>query len=540
MPFYLRKSVSVGPFRFNLSKSGMGVSAGVTGFRVGTGPRGSYVHVGRGGLYYRTSLNPAGRSEPRRRPPTFGPPAPEPAMQEVETGDVMQMVDADASQILGQINEKLASVPISPFMACLGIVAVGVVWHQNPTAGQYVGLIALLTLALTLFALWRDSIRLKVVLLYDLDDAAAAAFERLTSALDAIQSAARLWNIDAHAATNDWKRNAGATSILERQIARIEYTTPRVIETNVSVPAVVGGRQRLYFFPDLLLVMEGRRAGGIKYSELLVDSGHVRFTESGAVPADATIVDHTWRYVNKDGGPDRRFIGNRQLPVCIYQTVWFHGSSGLKKILHISRSGDEGQRLRQAVAQMARTVETGFHVTTRKDTTMPVWTNADTDALIRNTRHTVDSLKGPLFDAFHDRAEQMLTHAIMIVAFKFLSGATIGENEAVLLHALLKEFHYPGVGEEDESAASLRTQFQELIRYPAIKKMMTTFDQLPDFIFILERHDQQRGTTFAERARSMLLGIANAMAKADGQSPRKNKSGSKNVRRYCGHRGFRP
>jgi hypothetical protein len=29
MGFYLRKSISVGPLRFNLSKSGIGVSAGV-------------------------------------------------------------------------------------------------------------------------------------------------------------------------------------------------------------------------------------------------------------------------------------------------------------------------------------------------------------------------------------------------------------------------------------------------------------------------------------------------------------------------------
>lgn len=36
------------PFRFNLSNSGIGVSAGIKGFRVGTGPRGNYVHMGRG------------------------------------------------------------------------------------------------------------------------------------------------------------------------------------------------------------------------------------------------------------------------------------------------------------------------------------------------------------------------------------------------------------------------------------------------------------------------------------------------------------
>jgi Protein of unknown function (DUF4236) len=53
MGYYIRKSKKVGPFRLNLSKSGIGASVGVRGFRVGTGPRGNYVHAGRNGLYYR-------------------------------------------------------------------------------------------------------------------------------------------------------------------------------------------------------------------------------------------------------------------------------------------------------------------------------------------------------------------------------------------------------------------------------------------------------------------------------------------------------
>ena len=32
MPFYIRKSISAGPFRFNLSRSGVGLSVGVKGF----------------------------------------------------------------------------------------------------------------------------------------------------------------------------------------------------------------------------------------------------------------------------------------------------------------------------------------------------------------------------------------------------------------------------------------------------------------------------------------------------------------------------
>ena len=57
MGWYLRKSLNLGPIRINLSKLGLAMSAGVKGLRVGTGPRGKYLHAGREGLYYRTSLD---------------------------------------------------------------------------------------------------------------------------------------------------------------------------------------------------------------------------------------------------------------------------------------------------------------------------------------------------------------------------------------------------------------------------------------------------------------------------------------------------
>jgi hypothetical protein len=71
MGFYIRKSLSVGPVRFNLSKSGVGVSVGVKGVRVGVNAKGkTYVHAGRGGLYYRANLGGkkrGGKEVPGRR-----------------------------------------------------------------------------------------------------------------------------------------------------------------------------------------------------------------------------------------------------------------------------------------------------------------------------------------------------------------------------------------------------------------------------------------------------------------------------------------
>ena len=57
MGWFLRKAFRFGPLRFNLSRSGVGISAGVKGARVGVDARGKgYVAGGRGGLYFRKRL----------------------------------------------------------------------------------------------------------------------------------------------------------------------------------------------------------------------------------------------------------------------------------------------------------------------------------------------------------------------------------------------------------------------------------------------------------------------------------------------------
>ena len=54
MGFTVRKSFNFGLFRINLSKSGIGISLGIPGFRVGIRPTGSaYLHSGKYGIQYR-------------------------------------------------------------------------------------------------------------------------------------------------------------------------------------------------------------------------------------------------------------------------------------------------------------------------------------------------------------------------------------------------------------------------------------------------------------------------------------------------------
>jgi len=97
--FYIRKSVSFGPIRFNLSKSGVGASVGVTGFRVGVRPNGkSYLHAGRYGLYAREELD--GRGKDTQLPPGY-------ERHEVGDDGVVEYTSASTEDLIPKSREEL-------------------------------------------------------------------------------------------------------------------------------------------------------------------------------------------------------------------------------------------------------------------------------------------------------------------------------------------------------------------------------------------------------------------------------------------------
>jgi hypothetical protein len=106
--------------------------------------------------------------------------------------------------------------------------------------------------------------------------------------------------------------------------------------TNIAIPALPVGRQTLYFLPDRVLVFEGGSAGAVGYEQLRLAVAATRFIEEEGVPADAEVAGSTWKYVNKSGGPDRRFKDNRQLPVLVYGELRFGSSTGLNEVVHVS------------------------------------------------------------------------------------------------------------------------------------------------------------------------------------------------------------
>lgn len=362
MPFYIRKSVSVGPFRLNFSKGGVGASVGVKGFRVGTGPRGHYVHAGTGGLYYRSSI---GRAGERRASGAPRPPQPAPldnvtadgiALREVDSGDVLVMRDATAKDLLDDINEKANKRRLAPLVGWGGgILGVGLLF-AHPTPGIVV---LCVTLIAWIFVRWIESYQCKAVLFYELEPEAERSFTQLTEAFDILAACGGRWHVAAGGAVQNltqWKRNAGASHVVKKAPTTLAYALPGVVSSNLTPPSVKAGAQTLYFLPDVVLIEHGKSFGAVGYGDLELHWQDSNFIEEGGVPADALVIGQTWKHPNKSGGPDRRFRDNYQIPICRYEAFHLRSSTGLNELLEFSKVGvvapfiDAARRLATAVS----------------------------------------------------------------------------------------------------------------------------------------------------------------------------------------------
>ncbi len=352
MGFYLRKSISVGPLRFNLSKSGIGVSAGVTGLRFGVGPRGNYVHMGRGGLYYRATLPPSSssRNSPTRPPSPIKPeipPGTHAPLEDIESADISQIVDSSSRELLDELNRKRAKTRLWPIVAIASAVILGAGISSNWPAWLLV-LLALAGAAGTYAAHTRDTLEKTVVLFYDFDPDMEAAYAQLHTAASQLASCAAAWHVEASGKVHDRKYHAGASDLIRRKSTSIRKAEPPYVKTNIETIAVGVGRQTLHFFPDRILVYDQKGVGAVGYQELRIDVGATRFIENESVPRDAEVVDRTWKYVNKSGGPDKRFKDNKELPVCRYEEITLSSQTGLNEVLQLSRCGF-GSGLAQAI-----------------------------------------------------------------------------------------------------------------------------------------------------------------------------------------------
>jgi hypothetical protein len=363
--FRFRRSVKLLPgVRLNLSKSGASVSLGPRGLHYTIGPNGTRFTAGipGSGLSW-TQYTPHGRNSsgdtsqrispaphlspsPRIPTPAFGPVGSQPTLVSFESAAGTEINALSTSQLAIVLNEAHRRFRLAPLML---IGSLGLFLISSIVGDQVlVGLSALFATVHVPISIFLDRYRRSVKVGIKLNPIAQTITAVLSESFSDLKSCNVIWDVQAEGHTSDWKRHAGATTLSQRHVIRPQFDRPGCIRGNVTFPTIKLGRAQLFFLPDAVLVVSKRSVAALHYRDLYFSEGTTRFIEEGCVPSDTTIVDHTWRFVNKTGGPDRRFNSNRQLPVCQYGEMDFSSSGGLNGKIQFSHVA-AGQKFAKAL-----------------------------------------------------------------------------------------------------------------------------------------------------------------------------------------------
>ncbi len=355
MGFRFRRSINLGGgFRINLSKSGVGYSWGTKGFRVTKTSRGttrrtysipgtgiSWVNESGGrkkksggnGSRTRTS-NTRSNYNPTPMPrQQFQPAQPRQQFQPTYNGDPTRTIEsADINQFKeaeeGTISDALERTIQLNWIGKLllwGILLIGV--HPIFVLVPIVG-VALIIASHTAG---------RVNLEYTFDAVKQDEHDGRIAAWQLLAEGTKEWQVLTETFNSNRKVNAGAGRSIKRVPCVIKKGKPYYIDTNVDTIQInLANKETLIILPDKVFFVRKRKIGTIDYTDFRISVSEVRFIEEEAVPRDAQVVGQTWKYVNKNGTPDRRFSNNRQIPICLYGQVFLRSQSGLDVELQIS------------------------------------------------------------------------------------------------------------------------------------------------------------------------------------------------------------
>lgn len=326
MGYRFRKSINLGGgFRINLSKSGIGYSCGIPGMRYSklANGRERYTYSIPGtGLSYVDDVSSNNQQKETREIQTL-------------TGLIKEKVsctdfeeNSGYDEFIQKINEfrrndKIIKIAI----VLLSLVLLFVTENPIVLTTGIVGLILYIV-----FRNWKMLISVE----YYFDEDNARFYEAENSLFSAIASARRLWLIESRYKNFDAKRNAGVDSCIERIPISVIEKIPYYLKTNIKCYCLSLRNKEFYFLPNKVLVHGKGKTVGLNFHDLSFDFDEATYVEQEGVPSDSEVVDYTYRYVNKNGGPDRRYKNNPQYPMCLYGIINIKNDEGLSLSILLS------------------------------------------------------------------------------------------------------------------------------------------------------------------------------------------------------------
>jgi hypothetical protein len=346
MGLRFRQRVKICPGLYiNIGLGGLSVTAGVRGASMTLGQKGAYLNAGipGTGVSFRQKIDTSPHL-PLRVPDNAPQPSSEGEIHSADVESITSVEFADAKEMLlktyaeqrrlrTEITSQETSVMLSKVLRGIAFVLlIGFVmkWFKNNVELKVARLKELQT------ALDDCLINLDITL----DPEREGLFQKMAAAYKEMASSARIWQMTNSSATDRFHDRTLAHRSIARTPVQFEFGKTDILKCSHDAFLVqTTSGLSIFIYPAFVLLRSQNGDIGIAgFREIDFKFVDQRFIEEEGTPSDTKQIGTTWKKVNKDGGPDRRFKGNYQIPIVLYGEFSLQSKTGLNECFMVSNN----------------------------------------------------------------------------------------------------------------------------------------------------------------------------------------------------------
>lgn len=117
------------------------------------------------------------------------------------------------------------------------------------------------------------------------------------------------------------RKYLGGTTGMDLQKTIIEKQHPSYLKTNIDCFCFKYDDNFIYFLPDIIIIECKNNIKIVSLKDIVIKFEEIKFVETEELSNDTEIVDYTWKYINQNGSPDKRYKYNPKFPVCKYGKI---------------------------------------------------------------------------------------------------------------------------------------------------------------------------------------------------------------------------
>ena len=367
MGFRFRKSVKLGCFRVNLSKSGVGYSFGVPGFRKtikATGGTRTTCSIPGTGLSYSTDskkLKLKGNKKSSKSAVRTSTITTAEHVDPFKVETVMQ--DSNQNEFVNSLNEttsfnrrRIPWLCVSAYLvfAFIGAFFMGVAELTNGIAeeGAEGGLVMCALLAVAFGLVFKHYFKKKTIDMdIEMDTDIATSYSKVEQISELLKSVSIITEMTSY---DDTKKQ------VRTDVDELKFGKAKILGLNSSSEFcyIQSNTVKIYFLPNMILAYQNKKWIGIEYSDLTTTYQAASLFRLKQETSDSKLIREGWTYENKDGSRDKRYSPNFPGYYYEYGLVKLTSNNGLKLFMLLSNT-DKGVQFKDILENYKVAIEVG-------------------------------------------------------------------------------------------------------------------------------------------------------------------------------------